>query len=109
MLVPAPASAASGIPEIDVIPTETGYEVSGRVLGTSDGVVSARLSIMKSDKSGQMNTQQGKTVTTSAGSDNVIGRVNLSAGPDAKLDIVLSLEVDGRVEAEATFRLPGAD
>lgn len=110
LLFPAAVSAGTALPVINVTPTESGYEISGEVLGTGEGEVEARLTIRRSGSGGNMSTSQGRTVSVRSGSREQIGRTTFNAGPDARLDIAMQVLTAGRLDAEATLRLgPGLD
>ncbi|MEH6647817.1 MAG: curli-like amyloid fiber formation chaperone CsgH [Sulfitobacter sp.] len=82
------------IPEIEITPQAGSLIITGRVKGIAEGTVTATLSIAKSDKNGNANTQQSTQVTVMAGSQNVIASTNLSVHPEASVVVVLKI-MDG--------------
>ncbi|MEY8837802.1 curli-like amyloid fiber formation chaperone CsgH [Cribrihabitans sp. XS_ASV171] len=99
-----PLSAETALAEIHVTPNDTGVTNEGIVVGLSEGEVDGSLTIEKDGPSGTSRLRQGRTVTVSRGSREVIGRTGLSLKPGAELSVTMTVMLDGIEIAEARSR-----
>lgn len=98
-------AASPALPVLDVEPVEGGYRIAGRVVGLASGEVEAQLSLERTDSSGRTATRQSRSIAVEPGSETVVGETQLSAGPDAELEVRLTLSAAGTPFARAEMRL----
>ena len=89
--------------QIDIVPTEDGYQIDGLVTGVEEVSITATLSIEKRDGSGSVSSTQGRQIDLRPGQTETLARSTLSVDPDGSIEAVLTLSRDG-VEFERISR-----
>lgn len=100
--------AFPAVPLIDVEQQGDSVLVSGYVRGLKSRNVSATMEIAKSDGSGVVRTSQGRELTLSPGSNDLVATTRLSSNTDTNLVVTLTLTSDG-VQVATTSMAIGSD
>ena len=99
--LPSMATAQMAAPLIELTPTDGGMTVTGIVTGLASGTVLAEVTIAKNDTSGSVATRQSREIAVSENSRDVVATTSLSAGPEARITIEMTLTADGSVIGRA--------
>lgn len=90
--------------DISLEPSASGVTVIGRVVGVRRGVVNATMKIERRGQSGNVSTSQSGTFNLAAGETADVAQTGFSYSPGDRIAISLSIDVDGRIVSETSFK-----
>ena len=95
----AMADGPAVVGTVSITPTDDIYEITATVEGATSQLMSvkAKLVIVKSDRSGSMETRQSKSVEVRKGSRLQVAQTGISLGREGTLVIKLIIEENGNV------------
>jgi hypothetical protein len=95
----AMANEPVAVGALSINPIDDMYEITAMVEGRSPQVTSveAELAVVKSDRSGSVQTRQSKTVEVQQGSRVQVARTGVSLGREGTLEVTLIIEENGKV------------
>jgi hypothetical protein len=82
--------------EISIVPHDGMFTVSGKVIGLQPSIVTATLTVDRSDAGGRMKTNQSRKIEVSTGSTDMVAETTFSVQEGMILNITMSL-YDGDV------------
>lgn len=92
------------LPAITITPTANGIEIVGSAVGIAPSKVTGTIMIERQGRSGTVKTSQSRELDLAAGETAYIARTGVSFGTGDALNVVVTLERNGRVIATATVR-----
>ncbi len=105
--VPFGGLCAAPLPLIDVLATDSGYEVAGVVLGQDAAANSfeGRISVTRKGAAGSLKIVQSGTAVVSKGERVVIATSSFSATSEDHLVIVFEILLENRIVAVSTIEI----
>lgn len=105
MSVPALAADSVAVGTLKIVPTDSGYRITATVKGRAAADIDAKLTVMKQDASGGVQTRQSRRVQTSKGQNDQVAQTSVSMDDEGMLDVTLVLSEGDRMIYRASQRV----
>lgn len=96
MTIPAFAQNNVAVGTLKIVPTDSGYRITATVQGRAAATIDAKLTVMKQDASGRVQTRQSGRVQTSKGQSDQVAQSSVSLDDEGMLDVMLVLSEGDR-------------
>lgn len=97
----------SAVATIDIAPSESGIEIVGGALAIAPARLTGEIVINRSGKSGTVSTRQSSELDLDAGETGDIARNGISFDEGDRLEVTVTLSVDGEVVSTSRLETGG--